>query len=138
MKSVKVSTKDPKTIIVGSPQGIELFSMDLVPISMVSLDVQLDRCCRPLAEKTKYMFFDSESGILAAVMKRKQQAIWYLYEIEIETLFVLRKRPIATIENKKIRSGREIKNLYGYGHHWYITLKNGLYVLLLTKLLVDL
>lgn len=128
MKSVKVCKQNPQTIIVGYPKGIEQFDMDLNSLSMISLDKLERGCCSPVVEKAKFIETSEEDGLIAAVMKQSRRNQWYLYEIDMETLLVLNKRPIVTERSHQLRSGRDISHLSYSDDCWFVTLKNGICV----------
>ena len=128
VKSVKVLNQDPQTVIIGYPDGIELFSLELSPISMISLD-RSKACCMYQDYKAKFIHVDKEDGLVAAVMKGKRSNQWYLYELDVDSLLILNQRPIVTNKSSQLRSGREITHLCSSEDCWFTTLKNGIYVL---------
>ena len=126
VKSVKVINQEPQTLIVGYPEGIELFSMDLEAISMISLLNLSKKCCSSAQVKAKFIDVNENDRLIAAVMKTKGSDQWFLYEFDVDSLLLLNQRPIT--KNKKLQSGREITHLCSSDNYWYMTVKKGIYV----------
>ena len=105
--------------------------MDLNPICMVHVEDGNGCCHSPIIQKVKYICVSEPNDIIGVVMQRKGKKEWYLYEIDVNSMLVLSKRPLSTKQNKKIHWGREINNLSVFDNQWIVSLSNGSYVFFL-------
>ena len=112
--------------------------MELAPVTMVSLEARqycLNLKClcfklkgMEMKAKCKFISVNEEAGLVGVIAKTRRQSVWYLYELEMESLIVVTKRVVSVYQNQKVRSGRSIKQLFSNGREWCVSLEEGLIV----------